>query len=87
MRRLDKRRSPGNVSPDGQPRQSMQQAEKAFLVALRSAADAAECARSAFDALETRKLRSMTTKARQRARMTGRRVPRRCSQNERFKNS
>jgi predicted ATP-binding protein involved in virulence len=46
MRKLDKRRSPKNVSPDGQPRQSMQQAEKAFLIALRSAADAAECARS-----------------------------------------
>jgi uncharacterized protein (TIGR02646 family) len=59
MRKLGKPRSPRNVSPDGQPRQSMQQAEKAFLVALRSAADAAECARSAFDALEKRNLRSV----------------------------
>jgi uncharacterized protein (TIGR02646 family) len=59
MRGLKKPRSPRNVSPDGQMRRSMQQAEKDFLAALPSEANKAICARSTFDALEKRRLREV----------------------------
>ena len=59
MRGIRKSNPPGNVSPAGQVRRSMQQAERDFVAALRSATERTACARSTFDALEKRKLREV----------------------------
>jgi hypothetical protein len=59
MRTLRKPRPPTDVSPQGQPRRSLQQAERAFLAALSSATDKVNFARSSFDDLEKPKLRAI----------------------------
>ena len=59
MRGLRKPRPPKDVSPHGQPPRSLQQAERDFLAALRSATDKSGFARSTFNGLEKPKLRAV----------------------------
>jgi uncharacterized protein (TIGR02646 family) len=59
MRRLFKPWPPADVSPEGQDQCGFADAEQQYLDALPSAADPASFARSEFDRLEKRKLRSV----------------------------
>lgn len=59
MRGLRKPWPPGNVSPDEQQARTWKQAEEAFLEELPRATDRSAYARSAFDAMDKRKLRSV----------------------------
>ena len=59
MRGLRKPWPPANVSPDGQPPRRFVDAERAYLAALRGAADKARFARAEFDQLDKPKLRQV----------------------------
>jgi uncharacterized protein (TIGR02646 family) len=59
MRRINKPRTPNNVSPDGQPPRPFQAAERDFLRALAAVTDKSGCARSTFDNLAKPKLRAV----------------------------
>ena len=59
MRGIVKRAPPRNVSPDGQERASMQQAERNMRAGLPAAADPSHHARAHFDAMDKKKLRAV----------------------------